>query len=61
VPDGQFVHLYVARGSANLENAGYLEKGAAVRLTVAGTPKLSADPVAGAEVLIWQTELPSRN
>ena len=61
VPDGQFVHLYVARGSANLENAGYLEKGAAVRLTAAGAPKLSADPVAGAEVLIWQTELPSRN
>jgi len=61
VPDGQFVHLYVARGGANLENAGYLDKGDAVRLTAAGAPKLTADPVAGAEVLMWQTDSPSRN
>ena len=61
VPDGLFVHLYVARGGANLENAGYLEKGDAVRLTAAGAPKLTADPVAGAEVLMWETESPSRN
>src|SRR4051812_4249533 len=61
VPDGQYVHVYIARGGANLENAGYLNKGDAVRLTAAGAPKLSADAVAGAEVLIWQTELPSRN
>ena len=27
VPDGQFVHLYVARGGANLENAGYPGQG----------------------------------
>jgi hypothetical protein len=56
VPDGQFVHLYVARGGVNLESAGYLDKGDAVRLTAAGAPKLTADPVQGAEVLIWQTE-----
>jgi quercetin 2,3-dioxygenase len=61
VPDGQFVHLYVARGGANLENAGYLTRGDAVRLTAAGAPALTADPVAGAEVLIWQTELPRLN
>ena len=46
---------------ANLENAGYLEQGDAVRLTAAGAPKLTADPASGAEVLIWQTELPARN
>jgi redox-sensitive bicupin YhaK (pirin superfamily) len=61
VPDGQFVHLYVAQGGVNLENAGCLEKGDAVRLTAAGAPKLTADPLNGAEVLIWQTELPTRN
>src|SRR5262245_8081422 len=61
VPDGQFVHEYIARGGANLENAGYPHHGHAVRLTAAGAPKLTADPVNGAEVLIWQTELPTRN
>ena len=61
VPDGQFVHLYIARGGANLENAGHLEHGDAVRLTAAGAPRLTADPASGAEVLIWQTELPARN
>jgi hypothetical protein len=45
VPDGQFVHLYVARGGANLENAGYLEKGDAA---ASGAPKLAADPLNGA-------------
>jgi redox-sensitive bicupin YhaK (pirin superfamily) len=61
VPDGQFVHLYLARGGALLENAGYLEKGDAVRLIAAGAPTLTAHPTEGAEVLIWQTELPLRN
>jgi hypothetical protein len=59
VPDGQFVHVYIARGGANLENAGYLEKGDAVRLVASGAPKLNADPIHGAEVLIWQSELPA--
>jgi quercetin 2,3-dioxygenase len=59
VPDGQFVHVYVARGGANLEAAGYLSTGDAVRLTAAGAPMLTADPIQGAEVLIWDTQLPS--
>jgi quercetin 2,3-dioxygenase len=61
VPDGQFVHLYLARGGATLEKAGYLNEGDAARLTAAGAPELTADPVTGAEVLIWQTELPARS
>jgi quercetin 2,3-dioxygenase len=61
VPDGQFVHVYIARGGAHLENAGSLKQGDAVRLTAAGAPKLTAEPASGAEVLIWQTELPARN
>ena len=61
VPDDQFVHLYIAGGGANLEGAGYLEKGDAVRLSAAGAPKLTADPSSGAEVLIWQSQLPLHN
>src|SRR5215216_7981028 len=38
VPDAPFVHLYVARGAAELEGAGRLGEGDAVRLTAAGNP-----------------------
>jgi hypothetical protein len=54
VPDAQYVHLYVARGAATLEGAGQLGEGDAARLTAAGNPALTADPVQGAEVLIWE-------
>ena len=54
VPDAKFVHLYVAKGTAQLEGAGTLAAGDAVRLTAAGSPRLTADAVAGAEVLIWE-------
>ena len=54
VPDDRYVHLFVARGEANLEGAGELATGDAVRLTAAGSPQLTAGP-AGAEVLIWAT------
>jgi hypothetical protein len=55
VPDAPFVHLFVARGSATLEGAGPLGPGDAARLTGAGARTLTADPEAGAEVLIWET------
>lgn len=54
VPDGRHVHLFVARGDGELEGAGRLATGDAVRLTDAGSPRLTAGP-AGAEVLIWAT------
>jgi redox-sensitive bicupin YhaK (pirin superfamily) len=54
VPDGRFVHVFVARGAAELEGAGHLDEGDAVRLTSAGSPRLTADPTEGAEVLIWE-------
>jgi len=56
VPDAPNAHLFVARGAAELEGAGALGAGDAVRLTAAGARKLTADPNAGAEVLIWETE-----
>ncbi|MBI3803765.1 MAG: pirin family protein [Nitrospirae bacterium] len=54
IPEAPFVHLFVAKGTAELEGAGRLETGDAVRLTAAGTPALKADPAAGAEILIWE-------
>ena len=54
VPEAAYAHLFVAKGSANLEGAGELHAGDAVRLTAAGTPKLTAGAKTGAEVLIWE-------
>jgi len=54
VPDGRNVHLFVAEGDADLEGAGALVAGDAVRLQGAGSPKLTAG-AAGAETLIWVT------
>jgi len=54
IPDAAFAHVYVARGSADLQNAGTLKAGDAVRLAGAGSPRLTADAKTGAEVLIWE-------
>lgn len=51
VPDARYVHLYLAKGSARMEEAD-LRTGDAVRLTAAGSRQLTAGP-AGAEVLVW--------
>ncbi len=56
VPENAYVHLYVAKGSVHLEQAGSLNAGDAVRLTAAGARKLTADGTTGAEVLIWESE-----
>jgi redox-sensitive bicupin YhaK (pirin superfamily) len=54
IPDAPFVHLYVAKGAADLEGAGALNRGDAVRLAAAGGSRLTADATTGAEVLIWE-------
>jgi redox-sensitive bicupin YhaK (pirin superfamily) len=54
VPDAPHTHLFVAVGAAELDGAGALGQGDAVRLTEAGSPRLVAGPE-GAEVLIWAT------
>ena len=56
VPDARCVHLYLAKGAATLEGAGALRTGDAVRLTAAGSPRLSADAGTGAEVLLWENQ-----
>ncbi len=54
VPDNRHVHVFVARGSVALEGAGSLSAGDSVRLTAAGSPRLTAG-TDGAEVLVWET------
>jgi redox-sensitive bicupin YhaK (pirin superfamily) len=54
VPDAYMAHVFVARGSADLERAGRLAEGDAARLGAAGAPTLTADSETGAEVLIWE-------
>jgi redox-sensitive bicupin YhaK (pirin superfamily) len=52
LPDAPYVHLFVPVGSVDLEAAGILAEGDAVRLTAAGSRRVTAvDP---AEILVWE-------
>jgi redox-sensitive bicupin YhaK (pirin superfamily) len=55
VPDAPYVHVFVAKGSAQLEHAGLLNGGDEARLTGAGARSLTAESN-GAEILIWETD-----
>jgi redox-sensitive bicupin YhaK (pirin superfamily) len=52
VPDAPFSHVFIARGSVDLEGAGSLAEGDAVRLTGVGGQRVTA--TAETEVLIWE-------
>ena len=54
VPEAQYGHVFLARGSAELESRETLDTGDAVRLTGADGIGLVADSD-GAEVLVWTT------
>ena len=54
VPDARFVHVFVPKGSADLEGIGRLAAGDSARLVAAGERRLGADAITGAEVLIWE-------
>ena len=56
VPDARYVHVFIAKGAAELEGAGELQTGDAVRLTAAGARRLTAGRAGGAEVLIWESD-----
>ena len=58
VPDAPFVHVFVTRGEVDLEGAGRLHEGDAVRLTAAGGRALIA--ASEAEVLIWEMHATAR-
>jgi quercetin 2,3-dioxygenase len=53
MPDGPHVHLFVAAGDVDLQDAGTLNEGDAARLVNTGPRALTAPT--GAEVLIWVT------
>lgn len=54
VPEAPYGHVFLAKGSAELEANGRLGTGDAVRLTGTGGLSLVADD-GGAEILIWTT------
>jgi len=54
VPEAPHAHVFVAVGSAELEGAGALATGDAVRLTGEGARSLTGGPE-GTEVLVWLT------
>lgn len=53
LPAAPYVHLFVATGTANLENAGELGTADAVRVTASDGERVTAGP-GGAEVLVWE-------
>ncbi len=53
LPAAAFVHLFVARGTVDLEGTGLLGTGDAARMTAAGGQRVSAG-TNGAEVLVWE-------
>jgi redox-sensitive bicupin YhaK (pirin superfamily) len=53
IPAAPWVHLYVARGAVELEGAGRLDTGDAVRLTAADGQRVTALDVPS-EVLVWE-------
>ena len=54
VPDSRFVHVFVPKGSADLEGVGRLAAGDSARLVAAGERRIVADAATGADVLIWE-------
>jgi redox-sensitive bicupin YhaK (pirin superfamily) len=54
LPDAPHVHLFVATGTALLENGGSLAQGDAARLTAAGARRVTADASSGTEILVWE-------
>jgi redox-sensitive bicupin YhaK (pirin superfamily) len=53
LPDAPYLHLFVPRGTVDLEGAGMLEEGDAVRFTATGGHRVTATG-AGAEILVWE-------
>ena len=53
LPEAPYLHLFVARGTADLEGAGALSQGDAVRFTSTGGQQVTATGD-GAEILVWE-------
>jgi len=52
LPDAPFLHLFVPRGTVNLEGTGELGTGDAVRFTATGGQRVTATEPA--EILVWE-------
>ena len=52
LPDAPYLHLFVPRGRVDLEQAGGLDEGDAVRFTDVGGHRVTA--VDAAEILVWE-------
>lgn len=52
LPHAPFMHVFLARGSAELAEAGLLQEGDAVRLTATGGQRITASTPS--EVLVWE-------
>ena len=53
LPEAPYLHLFVAQGTVDLEGAGALGEGDAVRFTATGGQRVSATGE-GAEILVWE-------
>jgi len=52
LPEAPYLHLFIARGSVDLEGAGRLDEGDAVRFTATGGHQVRA--IEPAEILVWE-------
>jgi redox-sensitive bicupin YhaK (pirin superfamily) len=52
LPEAPYLHLFVPRGTVELEGAGHLVEGDAVRFTATGGQKVTA--IEPAEILVWE-------
>jgi redox-sensitive bicupin YhaK (pirin superfamily) len=52
LPEAPYLHLFVTRGSVDLEGGGALAAGDAVRFTATGGQRVSASEPA--EILVWE-------
>lgn len=52
LPEARYLHLFIARGRVDLEGAGALDEGDAVRFTGSGGQRVTASEPA--EILIWE-------
>ena len=52
LPEAPFLHLFVPKGTVDLEGAGVLSAGDAVRFTAVGGNRITA--IEDAEVLVWE-------
>ena len=60
LPDAPYLHLFVAQGTVDLEGAGALDEGDAVRFTATGGQRVTATGD-GAEILVWEMHATTRS